>query len=153
MIRRYGNFPKASCACMYRPGSYGILLRGDKVLLTHQASPNSDFQLPGGGIDPGESPIAALHREVMEETGWRLARPQLVTHFKQIVFMPEYDTWAEKICHIFVARPIACLGPPIEPEHSAVWVPAEYAPDLILGEGSRAVLQSALRRRKFQQNR
>ncbi|MFF5342243.1 NUDIX domain-containing protein [Streptomyces althioticus] len=26
--------------------------------------------LPGGGMDPGESPLEAAEREVREETGW-----------------------------------------------------------------------------------
>ena len=38
------------------------------LLLTHQNAPEPEFQLPGGGIDPDEHPIKALHREVMEET-------------------------------------------------------------------------------------
>ena len=46
---------------------------GDSILATHQAEPVPEFQLPGGGIDRGEHPIAALHREVYEETGWKIA--------------------------------------------------------------------------------
>lgn len=95
--------------------------------MTYQEEPDAEFQLPGGGIDPGESPIQALHREVFEETGWSIAAPRKFGIFRRFVFMPEYDRWAEKICHIYVARPCRRLGPPRETGHSAVWMPARDA--------------------------
>ena len=75
MIRRYGEPVKSGQTYKHRPGSYAILLDGDAILLTHQADPKPEFQLPGGGIDPGESPIRGLHREVFEETGWHISTP------------------------------------------------------------------------------
>lgn len=146
MIRRYGVFPKAGRAYTFRPGAYGILLRGNEMLTTFQAKPEPEFQLPGGGVDPGESPIAALHREVLEETGWRIGPPRMAGQFRRFVYMPDYDVWAEKLCHIFVARPITSLGPPSEPEHTAVWMPVERAFDLIAGEGDRAIMKTILQR-------
>ena len=76
-----------------------------------QAEPGPELQLPGGGIDPGESPLRALHREVR---GDRLAhrRPARLGAFRRFTFMPEYDIWAEKLCLIYVARPVRALGPP-----------------------------------------
>jgi 8-oxo-dGTP diphosphatase len=32
------------------------------------------WDIPGGHVEPGESPIDALRREVQEETGWQLRR-------------------------------------------------------------------------------
>ena len=72
MIRRVGERVSEGRRYVLRPGVYAILRRGDRVLLTHQAAPTPELQLPGGGIDPGEQPLAALHREVYEETGWSM---------------------------------------------------------------------------------
>ncbi len=36
------------------------------------------WQLPGGWIEQGESPLEAVHREVFEETGLRLCEPRFV---------------------------------------------------------------------------
>ncbi len=33
---------------------------------------NGSYKLPGGGIDDGEEIIAALHREILEETGYKI---------------------------------------------------------------------------------
>ncbi len=136
MIRVYEK-PAPGRRYRLRPGAYVILLRGRDLLLTHQCDPEPEFQLPGGGIDPGETSIAALHREVFEETGWRIGRPKRLGAYRRFVYMPEYDLWAEKLCHVFLARPVLRLGPPAEEGHSAVWTSLALAPALLADTGAR----------------
>ncbi len=111
------------------------------LLLTHQADPEPDIQLPGGGIDPGESPLQALHREVFEETGWRIAHPRRLGAFRRFTYMPEYDLWAEKLCSIYMAFPVRPLGPPSEPGHQAVWTPVDAAVRILTNSGDRDFVQ------------
>jgi 8-oxo-dGTP diphosphatase len=122
MIRRYGAVPLAGQRYKHRAGVYAILPLDGKLLLTYQGDPHFEIQLPGGGIDPGEHPLNALHREVFEETGWRIAQPRKLGTFRRFTFMPEYDMWAEKLCHIYLARPVRPHGPPTEPGHMAIWL-------------------------------
>lgn len=141
MIKRVGEPPLRGIRYGRRPGAYAILLRGDEILLTHQQEPEPEFQLPGGGIDPGESPVHALHREVREETGWTIAKPRRIGAFRRFVYMPEYERWAEKVCHIFVARPARALGPPTEAGHTAVWTPARLAPEMVENPGDAGFIR------------
>ena len=83
-----------------RPGAYAIINVKGKILLTFQ---ESEIQLPGGGIDKNENPIQALHREVMEETGWRIFIRKKIGVYQKFIFMPEYDLWAHKICSVYLA--------------------------------------------------
>ena len=140
-IRRVGDPVRAGMRYTHRPGAYAVLLRGAEVLLTHQEDPVPEFQLPGGGIDPGESPLRALHREVHEETGWRIAMPRRLGAFRRFTYMPEYGIWAEKLCHIYLARPVRALGPPAEAGHTSVWAPLELASEMVANEGDRAFLE------------
>jgi 8-oxo-dGTP diphosphatase len=144
MIRRYGEPRINGISYKMRPGAYAILPLEQSLLVTHQASPHNEFQLPGGGIDPGESPIAALHREVFEETGWRISPPKLFRIYRRFVFMQDYDKWAEKICRIYIAHPVRRLAPPSEAGHSAHWVPIKSATRVIKSLGDRAALSDYL---------
>lgn len=138
MIRRFGSTPDARQSYRRRPGAYALLPRDGRLLLTAQmAEAGPDLQLPGGGIDPGESPITALHREVFEETGWRIATPRRVGAFRRFAYMPEYDLWAEKICVIYVARPVRPMGPPREAGHTALWMQTDEAAARLGNSGDR----------------
>ncbi len=145
MIRRYGEAVVQGQTYRRRPGVYAVLLDGNHILTTFQQAPKPEFQLPGGGIDRGEQPIAALHREVMEETGWTIRIRRRLGAFRRFCFMPDYDLWAEKLCTIYLAQPIRPIGPPTEPGHSAVWLPAADALEALGNAGDRAFLAQALR--------
>ena len=137
MIPRFGPTPRSGVKYRLRPGVYAILPRASDLLLTFQEAPRPELQLPGGGIDPGESPLTALYREVYEETGWSIASPRRLGAFRRFVFMPEYDLWAEKLCTVYMALPVRRLGPPTEPGHSAVWTPPHVAARNLGNSGDR----------------
>jgi 8-oxo-dGTP diphosphatase len=145
MIRRFGARPRAGHRYVHRRGAYAVILRGESVLLTHQARPFDEWQLPGGGIDPGESPIRALVREVFEETGWRVQPLRRLGAHRRFTFMPDYGFHAEKLCSIYIAQPIRPHGPPCEPGHRAAWVPLATARDLVAADGDRVFLERAAR--------
>lgn len=138
MIPRYGEPIRTGRRYRMRPGAYAILTRGRSLLLTHQAEPVPEYQLPGGGIDPGESPLTALYREVLEETGWRISRPRRLGAFRRFTYMPEYDLWAEKLCHVYLAKPVRRISEPTEPGHEAIWSNPSTALRLLGNAGDRA---------------
>jgi 8-oxo-dGTP diphosphatase len=144
MIRRYGEAADPARRYRMRPGVYAILPRGGDLLLTFQAEPLPEIQLPGGGIDKGEDPVRALHREVYEETGWHIAAPRRLGAYRRFTYMPEYDLWAEKLCHIYIARPVLRMGPPVEAGHTALWASAAEAVALVANAGERDFLQRLL---------
>jgi 8-oxo-dGTP diphosphatase len=144
MIRRFGGSPAKGQRYRLRHGAYAVLMDGRDVLLTYQAEPEPEFQLPGGGIDPGESPLRALRREVYEETGWSIGAPLRLGAFRRFAYMPEYDLWAEKLCTIYLARPVRRLSEPTEAGHSALWMAGRDAAEVMANDGDRHFLLHAL---------
>jgi 8-oxo-dGTP pyrophosphatase MutT (NUDIX family) len=59
----------------WRPSAYGIVIRDGKLLLLKQTN---GYDLPGGGLDLGESLESAVIREVKEESGLEVANPTLI---------------------------------------------------------------------------
>jgi len=138
MIPRYGERVRPNKTYRKRPGAYALLQEGDSLLLTVQFGEVADIQLPGGGIDPGESPLPALHREIFEETGWRVQIQRKMGVFRRFTFMPEYDLWAEKICHIYHGRPVLRKSAPSEADHMAIFMPIAEAAQRLGNAGDRA---------------
>ena len=145
MSRRIGEPVQSDRKYIRRPGAYAVLIRHGSVLLTHQEEPEPEFQLPGGGIDPGEHPIPALYREVFEETGWKIDRPTRLGAFRRFTYMPEYDLWAEKLCHVFIARPVLQHGPPTEAGHTAIWMSPDMAIRAVENPGDAMFLSQVFR--------
>jgi 8-oxo-dGTP diphosphatase len=141
-MRRHGPPPRPGLTYRDRRGAYGVLLLGDEVLLARQ---NDDLLLPGGGIDAGETPTRALHREVREETGWRIGPPRRLGAFARHDWLVPEHYHARKINLIYLARPIRPIGPPLEPDHVPVWMRAADAVDALAVEGEARMVEAALR--------
>ena len=61
-------------------GAYGILIRDGKIALVKKARGGykGKYDLPGGGIEHTETPIEALHREMMEEVSGTVIKEELL---------------------------------------------------------------------------
>jgi 8-oxo-dGTP diphosphatase len=84
-----------------RPGAYALIVRDDKILIVDE---NSGWFLPGGGLEDEESPVEALHREVLEETGFEIDTPTPLTRVCQYMISQSDETAYAKDCHIFSAE-------------------------------------------------
>lgn len=144
-MKRFGERPRPDTTYTRRPGAYGVILDGrGRALIALNECPGEEVALPGGGIDPGETPLRALHREAMEETGWRIAVMARVGAYKRFVYMPEYGLWAEKICHVYLCRAGRQVAAPSEPDHQPVWMDAGFAASMLSVDGDRALFARAL---------
>lgn len=101
------------------------------------------FMLPGGKREPGESAIAALQRELLEELELPLAEEQFnsLGHFRAPA-ANEPETWVE--ADIFVARLNQPVAPAAELEELA-WLSADQPYPATLAPLLREQVLPALR--------
>jgi 8-oxo-dGTP pyrophosphatase MutT (NUDIX family) len=72
---------------------YGVLRRGQDVLLTRSRFVDCEFvNFPGGGVELGEAPIAALRREYREETGLEI-EPVRVLYASEEAHISTHKPW------------------------------------------------------------
>lgn len=137
-----------------RLGAYAVVLDDDRLLLTQLArdtpAPGA-WTLPGGGIDPGESPLDAVVREVREETAHDLVAPRLLD-VDSMRFTGRSPHGRLEDFHGLSVIYVATVRVVREPEvldvdgstSAARWVPLRQVPQLTMSARSRQRLTRAV---------
>lgn len=135
IVLRYTVSPGESAYPYQRLAGYAVVIapvEGVRSLLltSFTDSRSGQWGLPGGGIDEGEDPIEAVHREVWEETGQRISisKPHSVqtSHFAGRAPSGRFENY-HAVRLIYTAR----CPEPVEPvvhdvggsTDQATWVP------------------------------
>ena len=81
--------------CMIRSAKYGYM------------------QIPGGGIDAGESIKEGLRREVREEAGWEIDELQplgYIEEYRETAEQRRQKHWSEDTTFVYIAKPVKYIG-------------------------------------------
>lgn len=87
----------------WRPSIYGVIVDGEKVLLSKQWD---GYDFPGGGMDLGETFEKALKREVWEETGVKIKILKLIACEEDFFKMPHNDECVQSILLYYLCRKV-----------------------------------------------
>ncbi len=101
----------------------GLIMADDRVLLVANRRRNGevDWSTPGGVIDPGETTLAALTREVFEETGIGVTSWSESIYQVEVV-APDHGFHLEVWCH----RAEAFGGDVVVADPDGIVIAAEY---------------------------
>jgi 8-oxo-dGDP phosphatase len=102
----------------------------DRVLMVWRHRFTTDtwnWELPGGWVDPGESPEQAAAREAEEETGWRPASLREIAYIQPIAGIADAEQW------VYLAEDARYTGPAKDPFESegVYWIPLAEVPGMI----------------------
>jgi 8-oxo-dGTP diphosphatase len=129
------------CVCyLLRPGPDGR----DQVLLGRKKTGLGQGRLvgPGGKLEPGESPVQAIVREVFEEVGLRVEERDLELRGELEYPFPHTPKWSQKswvfVCRVFRGEAVASVE--LEP----VWVDVDAIPFGKMWDDARFWLPSVL---------
>jgi len=108
-----------------------LVMNGDDQVLMlwrHRFTTDTwNWELPGGWIEPGESPERAAVREAEEETGWRPHKLREIGYIQPIAGI------TDAVQHIFLAESASYTGPPVDALESdrIAWIRLADIPDMI----------------------
>lgn len=108
------NQTRTTCRLVIRHPSAVIIipfLNDEEILVVHQfryALNQETIELPAGKLNPGETPLQAARRELMEETGYTAGR------FEKLLFYGPAIGYSDEIIHIFVARDLTGSDTPYD---------------------------------------
>ncbi len=104
-----------------RNSAFAIILHSNQILLV-KARDKSNWQLPGGRIEPGETPIQAVAREVHEETGLKAQVGRLTGRYRR-------GDGSE--ARVYAARARGKLAGACEEIVAQRWVPIREAKEMV----------------------
>ena len=108
----------------YRPrtAGYGVLMRDGRIACARIGYDNFKYDLPGGAVDPGETPEIAVVREFGEETGLKVEVARPITDLLHY-FIHDDGTAYNNHCHFFEMRQTGDIPEArCEPDHELVWL-------------------------------
>lgn len=75
----------------------GLLRNEHDEILLCQLTYKKEWDLPGGVVDPGESPATCVEREIQEELGLSVRAGRLLA----VNWLPPYRGWDDATLHLF----------------------------------------------------
>lgn len=107
-----------------RPAAFGIVERGGKIALVRVDKPKHPAwrDLPGGALDPGETPEAAVVREYGEETGLEVAIGRAFAAADQYFVNTDGEAFDNRATFFTLELRGQDERLKIEDDHTLVWV-------------------------------
>ena len=143
----YFHDPSAPAPNVLVPAAFAVV-RDDigRILLCRRAD-TGNWEIPGGSVEPGESALGAVQREVEEETGVVIVVNGVSGIYTDPGYVIVYSTGEvrQQFAVCFHARPRAgSVRPDGEETAQVAWTPPEQLDQLPIHPGVRVRLDRAL---------
>lgn len=137
----FGLPPEAASATV-RPSAYAVI-ENDRGQFAVVRTPEGTY-LPGGGMDPGETPIDTVIRETLEECGLAIRAGSWTTAAVQFAWSEAERKYFEKQSTFVDATVLGPDASRLEPDHELLWVDAATACELLTHESHAWVVKSRI---------
>jgi 8-oxo-dGTP diphosphatase len=107
-----------------RPAAFGVVERDGQVAVVRIAKPDGSvwIDLPGGGVDDGETPEQGVVREYGEEAGLRVAVRAPLARADQFFVNTEGQAWNNRSEFYLLDLIEEDEGLKVEDDHALLWL-------------------------------
>ena len=107
-----------------RPAAFGILERDERIAVVRIAKPDGAtwIDLPGGGVDPGETPEEGVVREYGEEAGLKVMVRESFALADQFFVNTDGEAWNNRSTFFVLDLVAEDAALKIEEDHMLVWL-------------------------------
>jgi 8-oxo-dGTP diphosphatase len=115
---------RAGRAYVDRPAAFGVLERDGQVAVVRIAKPDGAvwIDLPGGGVDPGETPEQGVVREYGEEAGLKVTVREPFALADQYFVNTEGEAWNNRSSFFLLDLVAEDEALKVEDDHTLVWL-------------------------------
>ncbi|MGH6998381.1 MAG: NUDIX domain-containing protein, partial [Phenylobacterium sp.] len=106
-----------------RPAAFGILERDGQVAVVRIEKPDGAvwIDLPGGGVDPGETPEQGVVREYGEEAGLKVSVRESYALADQFFVNTEGEAWNNRSAFFTLDLMAEEASLKVEEDHTLMW--------------------------------
>lgn len=132
-----------------RHAAFGIAVRAGEIALVRVEKEGFApwHDLPGGGLDPGETDEQAVVREFGEETGLKVAPGAVVCRADQYFVNTDDEAFNNRSAVFEVTVEGADAALKIEEDHELVWFPPHIALEILRHDSHAWAVAAWLRKR------
>lgn len=128
---------------IHRPGVYAVIENDERRIAVIETS--KGYFLPGGGIDPGESDVVALSREVLEESGYQVSIRAEIGEAVEYIDVESEVKHYKIYSRFYRAQLGSKVKDGIEKDHHLVWLWIEDALKLLKPQAQVWIMQSMMK--------
>jgi mutator protein MutT len=127
-------------------GVGAIIREGDRIVLVERGQEplKSEWSLPGGVVEVGETLKTAIRREVHEETGLEIEPLSVVEIFERVIRDAEGRPEYHYVLIDYLCRPVSGELRSGDDASAAVWVDRAELSKYRITEGTVGVIEKAL---------
>jgi 8-oxo-dGTP diphosphatase len=130
----------------YRPGAYAVVFDADQRVAAVKNRHGYYFLL-GGGIEPNETIDEALHREVLEESGYDSHIYHKLGEAIECFWAEIEQRYFEVHGHFYAASFKQRVREPVDDDHVLVWLTAEEAVKQLCRQSQAWAVRQAVERK------